>query len=77
MRFSQLVVTISTHWTSNRPGLLTYGSPLGLEHIESEPSTTDGTVLSALESDVPEIIGGSGAVIHASEGLEFATRDAL
>ena len=68
---------LSTHWSWNRPGLLTYGSPLGLEHIESEPSTTDGAVLSALESEVPEVIGGSGTVICALDGLEFSTRDAL
>ena len=77
MGFCQLEVMVSTHWPSNRPGLLTYGSPLGLQHIESEPSTTDGAVLSALESEVPEIIGGSGAVICALDGLEFSTRDAL
>ncbi|KAF8630669.1 hypothetical protein AX15_002817 [Amanita polypyramis BW_CC] len=59
------------------PGLITYGSPLGLEHIESEPSTTDGSVMNPLASNLPEIIGGSGAVIQAVDGLQFSTRDAL
>ena len=77
MGFCLLKIIGFTHWPLSRPGLLTYGSPLGLEHIEAEPSTIDGTVLSALESDVPDIIGGTGAVIRASDGLQFATRDAL
>ncbi|KAK2463226.1 hypothetical protein APHAL10511_004881 [Amanita phalloides] len=59
------------------PALVTYGSTLGLEHIEAEPSTTDGVVNNAFESELPDIIGGSGAVIQAVDGLQFSTRDAL
>lgn len=59
------------------PALVTFGSPLGLEHIEAEPSTTDGNVKDALESDLPDIAGGSSSVIRAVDGLQFSTRDAL
>jgi imidazolonepropionase-like amidohydrolase len=59
------------------PALVTYGSPLGLEHIEAEPSTRDGNIKDALTSDLPEIAGGSGTVIRAVDGLQFSTRDAL
>ncbi|KAI0828485.1 carbohydrate esterase family 9 protein [Trametes gibbosa] len=59
------------------PGLVTTGSPLGLEEIHSEASTIDGYVLDPLTQVVPEIVGGSGAVIRAADGLQFGTRDAL
>ncbi|KAH9846908.1 carbohydrate esterase family 9 protein [Lenzites betulinus] len=59
------------------PGLVSTGSPLGLEAIHQEPSTQDGYVLDPLTQVVPEIAGGSGAVIRAADGLQFGTRDAL
>ncbi|KAF8207137.1 carbohydrate esterase family 9 protein [Mycena galopus ATCC 62051] len=59
------------------PGLVTFGSPLGLEHMQSEPSTNDGVLYDALSgSGVPEIVGGDGAMIRAADGLLFRTRDA-
>ncbi|KAJ7698620.1 carbohydrate esterase family 9 protein [Mycena rosella] len=57
------------------PGLVSYGSPLGLAHITGEPSTSDGPVFDPLSMLVPEIIDGT--VIRAADGLLFATRDAL
>lgn len=59
------------------PGLVTVGSPLGLEEITSEDSTIDGYVLDPLTHVVPEIVGGNGAVVRAADGLQFGTRDAL
>ncbi|KAL5507656.1 hypothetical protein ACEPAH_7112 [Sanghuangporus vaninii] len=58
------------------PGLLSYGAPLGIEEIEGESSTSDGYVYDPLSKDVPHIVGGDGTVIHAADGLRFATRDA-
>ncbi|KAF7330294.1 Carbohydrate esterase family 9 protein [Mycena venus] len=60
------------------PGLVSFGSPLGLNHIEGEPSTTDGPIYDPLsDAGVPEIVGGDGAIIRAADGLLFQTRDAL
>lgn len=60
------------------PGLVSFGSPLGLEHIASEESTVDGLVYDPLSKNgVPEILGGDGAIIRAVDGLLFRTRDAL
>ncbi|KAJ7322929.1 carbohydrate esterase family 9 protein [Mycena albidolilacea] len=57
------------------PGLVSYGSTLGLGHIPGEASTNDGPVFDPLSAQVPEILDGS--VIKAADGLLFATRDAL
>lgn len=59
------------------PGLVTVGSPLGLEEMTSEESTIDGYVLDPLTHVVPEIVGGNGMLIRAADGLQFGTRDAL
>ncbi|TFK25671.1 amidohydrolase [Coprinopsis marcescibilis] len=59
------------------PGLTSFGSPLGLQHIEAEPSTNDGTILDPLKNSIPEILGGYSAIVRAADGLEFASRDAL
>ena len=58
------------------PALISYGSPLGLNHIEAEPSTNDGYVDNPLKSNSPDIIG-EGSIIKAVDGLQFHTRDAL
>ncbi|KAF8217750.1 carbohydrate esterase family 9 protein [Mycena galopus ATCC 62051] len=57
------------------PGLVSYGSTLGLTHIPGEASTNDGPVFDPLGMKIPEIIDGT--VIKAADGLLFATRDAL
>ncbi|PFH51541.1 hypothetical protein AMATHDRAFT_2992 [Amanita thiersii Skay4041] len=59
------------------PALITFGSSLGLEHIEAEDSTNDGTVIDPLNTGVPSIVGGDGAIIRAVDGLQFSSRDAL
>ena len=58
------------------PALISYGSRLGLNHIDGEPSTNDGYVYNALKSDLPDILG-EGSIIKAVDGLQFHTRDAL
>ncbi|KIK64860.1 hypothetical protein GYMLUDRAFT_258822 [Collybiopsis luxurians FD-317 M1] len=70
--------TVDLRRGSLAPGLLSFGSPLGLVHITQEPSTQDGTVLDSLTNKVPAILGGDlKAVIRAADGLQFSTRDAL
>ncbi|PBK99152.1 carbohydrate esterase family 9 protein [Armillaria gallica] len=59
------------------PGFVSFGSALGLSHISGEASTNDGPVIGPLLSKVPSILGGDEAVIRASDGLQFASRDSL
>jgi len=59
------------------PGLVSFGSPLGLEEIQSESSTTDGFVPESLLKPIPEILGGDFLLLHAEDGLQFGTRSAL
>ena len=59
------------------PGLVTYGSPVGLQHIDQEASTNDGNVYDPLRKTMPSILGGDSAIIRAADGLQFASRDAL
>ncbi|KAJ3511745.1 hypothetical protein NLJ89_g3919 [Agrocybe chaxingu] len=58
------------------PALISYGSPLGLNHIDQEASTNDGSVYNPLSGGAPSILG-QGPVIRAVDGLQFSTRDAL
>ena len=59
------------------PGLVSYGSNLGLAEIGMEESTIDGAVYDSLTQGVPKIVGGDTTVIRASDGLIFSTRNAL
>ncbi|TRM69894.1 hypothetical protein BD626DRAFT_422385 [Schizophyllum amplum] len=59
------------------PALISYGSPLGLEHIAAEASTSDGAVGDHLTAKQPAMLGGNGALIRAVDGLQYSTRDAL
>lgn len=59
------------------PGLVSYGSNLGLAEIGMEDSTVDGSVYDALTQDIPQVVGGDESVIRASDGLIFSTRNAL
>ena len=57
------------------PGLVSFGSPLGLEHIAAEASTNDGIVRDPLVRAVPKVTGN--VMPRAVDGLQFASRDAL
>lgn len=59
------------------PGLISFGAPLGLDHIDQEPSTDDGIVYDPFGESVPSILGGDSALPRAADGLQFTTRDAL
>ncbi|KAJ6598878.1 carbohydrate esterase family 9 protein [Mycena vulgaris] len=59
------------------PGLMTFGSTLGLEEIQSEPSTGDGSPFDAFAEKVPAILNDPGALVAAVDGLIFGTRHAL
>lgn len=60
------------------PALVSYGSNLGLEEIESESSTRDGVVFDVLGGPgaPPSLLGGDESLIRAVDGLVFATRHA-
>jgi len=68
-------VVVDLKGGSIEPGLTSYGSPLGLENINQEPSTNDGFALEPLSQRVPNIL--SGTITRAIDGLLFNTRDAL
>ncbi len=59
-----------------QPGLVAYGTALGLTEIAMEPSTSDGFVKDPLEGQ-PPLFGAGGYVAKAVDGLQFGTRDAL
>ncbi|TFK75753.1 composite domain of metallo-dependent hydrolase [Pluteus cervinus] len=59
------------------PGLMTYGSPLGLEEIAAEPSTGDGKLYDAFVQDIPEVFHDVGNTLRAVDALAFGTRNAL
>lgn len=59
------------------PGLMSYGSSIGLAEIEGELSTTDGHFHDALKRDIPRIMQDVGGLLRAADGLIFQTRNAL
>lgn len=59
-----------------QPGLVTYGSKLGLQEIAMEKSTVDGPVSDPLVHTIPKILGEE-TVIRAADGLQYQTRDSL
>lgn len=70
-------IILDTRGGAVSPGLMSFGSRLGLEEIASEPSTTDGDRYDAFRKDVPRILDDAGAVVRAVDALVFSTRDAL
>ncbi|KAF7984922.1 hypothetical protein HWV62_9825 [Athelia sp. TMB] len=58
------------------PGLITYGSPIGLVEMRLEPTTNDGMVLNPLVADPPSIFGPH-PLICAIDGLQFGGRNML
>lgn len=69
------VVDLEGGWIT--PALVSFGSPLGLEEIMGDASTSDSWVPDALIHDPPAVVGGSSALIRAADGLQYETRDAL
>ncbi|TFK54413.1 composite domain of metallo-dependent hydrolase [Heliocybe sulcata] len=69
--------TIDLKGGSLSPGLVSFGSPLGLVHIEGEISTADGYIYDPLEAPVPKILGSDAVLVHAADGLEYGSRDSL
>ncbi|KAG9316550.1 carbohydrate esterase family 9 protein [Chiua virens] len=58
------------------PGLVSYGSQMGLEEIRGEQSTQDGNVIDPLTGSVPKLLQGN-EIMKAVDGLQFAGRDTL
>lgn len=58
------------------PGLITYGSPLGLVEMRLEPTTTDGIVPNPLTANPPSVLGPH-PLICAVDGLQFGGRNML
>lgn len=52
--------------------MTTFGSPLGLEEIQGEPSTSDGYV-----DPLNRWADTSTIIPRAADGLKFMSRDAL
>ena len=70
------LLTIDLEGGSISPGFVSFGSPLGLQHMDQEPSTNDGIVYDPLLQPIPDVLGNL-ATIHAVDGLEYGSRDAL
>ncbi|KIY67487.1 composite domain of metallo-dependent hydrolase [Cylindrobasidium torrendii FP15055 ss-10] len=58
------------------PGLTTFGSPLGLQHITQESSTGDGPAPNHLAGKVPGLLGPL-PLVAAVDGLLYESRDML
>jgi hypothetical protein len=71
------VTIVDLEGGSISPGFVSFGSPLGLQHIDQEPSTNDGYVYDPLVKAVPKVLGGDTAIVRAIDGLLYGSRDAL
>ncbi|KAJ7284154.1 carbohydrate esterase family 9 protein [Mycena rebaudengoi] len=68
---------VDLHGGSVSPGLMAFGSSLGLEEIPGESSTGDGSLFDAFTENVPRILNDPGAISSAMDALMFGTRNAL
>jgi hypothetical protein len=68
---------VDLHAGSISPGLMSYGSPLGLEEIAGEPSTGGGELYNAFTENLPNILNDVAGVVRAMDALMFGTRNAL
>ncbi|KAF7352632.1 Carbohydrate esterase family 9 protein [Mycena venus] len=59
------------------PGMMSTGTPLGLEEIRNEPSTGDGAPFDAFTERIPAILNDPGAMASAMDALMFGTRNSL
>jgi len=57
--------------------LMSFGSPMGVEEIAAEPSTSDGEAYNAFITNIPNILDDSGGVLRAMDALMFNTRNAM
>lgn len=70
-------VMVNLHGGALQPGLVSFGSTIGLQEISMEESTVDGVALDPLLAEVPAIAGGAGYFTRAVDGLQYGTRDAM
>ncbi|KAH8094912.1 hypothetical protein BXZ70DRAFT_343845 [Cristinia sonorae] len=68
---------IDLHGGAIGPGMMTFGSALGIEEIDGEPSTQDGTLYNPFTGNVPDAVGDPVGLVKAADALQFQTRDAL
>ena len=68
---------VDLHGGSISPGLMSFGSPLGLEEIAGEPSTGDSVIYNSLFEDIPQVLGDVSGIMRAVDALQFGTRNAL
>jgi len=68
---------VDLHGGSISPGLMSFGSPMGVEEIAAEPSTSDGEAYNAFITNIPNILDDSGGVLRAMDALMFNTRNAM
>ncbi|KAL1699202.1 hypothetical protein EV121DRAFT_216700 [Schizophyllum commune] len=59
------------------PGIISYGSPLGMGEMADEPSTQNGLPLDPLQRKVPAVLGDATGLQFAADGLVCDTRDAI
>ncbi|THH05912.1 hypothetical protein EW146_g9771 [Bondarzewia mesenterica] len=59
------------------PALIAFGSALGLEEIQYESTTGDGSLYDPFTGDVPSILDDTGGIVRAVDALQFQTRNAL
>lgn len=71
----QFALSIDLHGGSVGPGIVTYGSRLGLEEIDGEISTGDGLILDPYYKEVPKILSDTAGVVRAVDALQFGTRN--
>ena len=78
MTLAENVTVIDLEGGALSPGLVSFGAPLGLEEIQAERSTNDGTLIDPLTTVIPKILDdGEGGVVKAVDGLAFMGRDTL
>ncbi|KAH8094913.1 hypothetical protein BXZ70DRAFT_946606 [Cristinia sonorae] len=68
---------IDLHGGAVGPGMMTFGSPLGVEEIDGEASTQDGALYNPFTRNVPNAIGDPAGLVRAVDALQFQTRYAL
>ena len=78
MALTENVTVIDLEGGALSPGLVSFGAPLGLEEIQGERLTNDGTLIDPLTTVIPKILDdGEGGVVKAVDGLAFMGRDTL